>query len=226
MSAERVFAPTQLPAASAGTSVVREQARVAGYAAGWAAGSRAASEAAQHAAQRVAVRAADAEDEARARLGDALRTLGAAAGAAASRESSVLADATATIVLLALDLAEAIIGVELADGERSARSTLARALTATAPGETVVVRLNPHDHLELQEACADRSLELPAGVSLVDDATLARGDAVSELPSGHLDARLGPAVERLREALDELVSEGDNLGEILATVQAPAGGRP
>lgn len=218
MSAEQTFAPTQLPVVAAARTVeVREQARVAGHAAGWAAGARAAADAATLAAQRVADRAAAAEADARARLTEALRTLGAASGAAAAREGGVVTDATATIVALALDLAEVVIGVELADGERSARAALVRALSVPVPGAPVVVRLNPEDRGLLDDLCDVDELMLPVGVTLADDPTLERGDAVSELPTGHLDARLRPAVARLRTVLEEMLAEGEGLDELLGT---------
>ncbi|QIK84306.1 FliH/SctL family protein [Sanguibacter sp. HDW7] len=217
MSAEQTFAPTQLPVvAAARTAEVRERARVAGHAAGWAAGARAAADAASLAAQRVAERAAAAEEDARARLGEALCTLGAASGAAAAREGGVVEDATATVVALALDLAVVVVGVELADDERSARAALARALAVPAPATPVAVRLHPADRALLRELCDTDELALPASVTLVDDASLERGDAVSELPTGHLDARLRPAVERLRTLLEEMLAEGEGLDELLA----------
>jgi len=217
MSAEPTFAAAQLPVVAASrTAEIREQARVAGHAAGWAAGARAAAEAAEAAARRVAERAAAAEADAHERLADALRTLGAAAGAAAARETGVVSDQAAALVTLALDLAEAIVGVELADGERSARAALARALALPVPAATVTVRLNPDDHARLRDLLADGTLTVPDGVTLADDPALEPGDAVSELPDGHLDARLGAAAARLRTVLEEAVAERDGLEDLLA----------
>lgn len=216
MSAEHVFAPAQLAVVSeTRTASVRESARVAGHAAGWSAGARAAADAAAAAAQRVAQRTEAAEAEARARVNDALRTLGAAAGAAAAREAGVVEDATATLVALALELAEAIVGVELSNDELSARAALARALELPAATGPVVVRLNPADLLHVRTMCARGDLDLPAHVTLADDASLERGDAVSELPTGHLDARLGTALQRLRAALEECLADGSRLDELL-----------
>ncbi|MGP7960198.1 FliH/SctL family protein [Sanguibacter sp. A247] len=216
MSIEHVFAPAQLAVVSESrTASVRESARVAGHAAGWAAGARAAADAAVAAAQRVAQRTEAAEADARARLNDALRTLGAAAGAAASREAGVVEDATATLVALAIDLAEAIVGVELSRDEFSARAALTRALELPATTGPVVVRLNPTDLAHVRAMCERGDHALPAHVTLAEDATLERGDAVSELPTGHLDARLGTAMARLRAALEESVADASRLPDLL-----------
>jgi flagellar assembly protein FliH len=40
-----------------------------------------------------------------------------------------------------------------------------------------------------------------AGVELSPDASIARGDAVADLPVGYLDARIGTAVARARAAI-------------------------
>ncbi|MGH1550141.1 hypothetical protein ACRAWB_13615 [Leifsonia poae] len=59
-----------------------------------------------------------------------------------------------------------------------------------------VVRLNPADIAELRGAGL-----APEDVRLVADTTLARGDAIGELPGGWLDARVREALARAREVL-------------------------
>ncbi|MPV39189.1 FliH/SctL family protein, partial [Georgenia subflava] len=96
--------------------------------------------------------------------------------------------------------AEALLGAELADGPTAARTALARALAEPHGADVVRVRLHPADH-ELVVSATDADLAVPAGIELVADASLARGEAVGELEAGYLDARLGTAVERARTAL-------------------------
>lgn len=107
----------------------------------------------------------------------------------------MLASAAQTLQRAALELAEAVLGVELSDGATGAVAALAR--VAAAEVEPVVVRLNPDD---LRALGTDP--QLPDGARLVADASLGRGDAVAELPDGWLDARIGTALDRARAALE------------------------
>lgn len=116
-----------------------------------------------------------------------MRSLGA-------RTVPVVAEAQSAVLAGALDLAEAIVGVHLADRPHAAHAALARA-TSDPQGAVVAVRLHPDDVRLLAETGVD--------VPLVPDRTLRPGDAVAELEQGFLDARVHTAVERARAALDE-----------------------
>jgi flagellar assembly protein FliH len=194
----RDFFPMTFPSLPA--TAQQEQAdadsRAAGHAAGYAAGLRAAG--AELAGQKAAL---DAEHRA-ALLHDAARTdraivvLTAAALALDSRLLPVVSDAQDAIALSALDLAETIIGAELANSERSAKAALARALAAVDPATITTIRLNPLDLSVL-----DENVRAASAVSFTADASLARGDAIADLPLGYLDARITTAVARARSAI-------------------------
>ncbi|TFB95972.1 hypothetical protein E3O42_17665 [Cryobacterium adonitolivorans] len=127
-----------------------------------------------------------------------LEVLNAAVRALEIRTVPVLRDAEETLLGAAIDLAEAIIGHALADEATAVRSALGRTHSGVEAGSPVghTVRLNPHDL-----AVLDASTVAGSGVTLVADATLARGDAVSEFPDGYLDARIGSALQRARAVL-------------------------
>ena len=194
----RDFFPMTFPSLPA--TAQQEQAdadsRAAGHAAGYAAGLRAAG--AELAGQKAAL---DAEHRA-ALLHDAARTdraivvLTAAALALDSRLLPVVSDAQDAIAASALDLAETIIGAELANSERSAKAALARALAAVDPATITTIRLNPLDLSVL-----DENVRAASAVSFTADASLARGDAIADLPLGYLDARITTAVARARAAI-------------------------
>lgn len=191
------FVPAQLGNAATSASVASGYAT--GYAAGFAAGSRAAAVAASAAASRAQE---CARVEAERRLRDtraALAALAAAAEAARARTAPVLAEAISELRASAVDLAEALLGAELSQGDNSARAALGRALAARGEAEVVRIRLNPADL-----ACVRAEpggTRPPTGVELVPDAALAPGDALCDLEEGFLDARLAAAVERVRAAL-------------------------
>lgn len=192
------FFPMTFPALPATPEQDRADAdnRAAGHAAGYAAGLRAAG--AELAGQRAAL---DAEHRA-ALLHDAARTdraiavLAAAARALDSRLLPIVTDAQDAIAASALDLAETIIGVELADGEGSAKAALTRALAVVDPAVITTVRMNPLDLGVLDDA-----VRAASGVSFTADASIARGDAIADLPLGYLDARIATAVARARAAM-------------------------
>ncbi|ROS25783.1 FliH/SctL family protein [Cellulomonas sp. PhB150] len=193
----RAFHPAAL-GSTAARDEAYEDARSAGFAAGYAAGARrAAQEADAQAARVVRAAAADAEDAAR-QVAEVLVALDRAAAAVRAIVAPVLADATLALHEGALTLAEAVLGVELADDERSASAALARVRAAEPGPGPVTVRLHPRDLAALLTSDADvTDLRLEA------DAGLAPGDAVAEHAEGHLDARVGAALGRARAALTD-----------------------
>lgn len=176
-----------------------ERARGAGHAMGFAAGRRDAAEAAAVEAARVALERERAEAVRAAEHAAALAVLGRAATAAAARTAPVLADAERRLHAAALELAQAILGHELRDGEHSARAALARVRSQPLQVGGQTVRLHPRDLAALRAAAAPVDV---TGLTLVADAALAVGDAVSEHADGYLDARLTTALDRVRAVLD------------------------
>ncbi|MFJ4208328.1 FliH/SctL family protein [Paenarthrobacter sp. NPDC089675] len=167
-----------------------------GHAAGYAAGMRAA--AAEQRRLREQLQAGHAEmlDAGRSAIARAVAILAAASDAAHRRQEVAVGEVEDVLASSALELAEAILGYELAHGDRTARAALDRALGQ--PGATVTtVRLHPGDLATLEAA----DVVLPAGVELKADPTLNPGDAVGEYPQGWIDARLASALERTRQAL-------------------------
>lgn len=197
------FRPSPLATVVTPDKGAYDAGRAEGFAAGYAAGAREAA----RVAQEDAARARAAQEARRAAAQDALdralAVLAAAATAAAARTVPVVHDVEARLHEAALDLATAVLGVELADHARGARAALARVLAHVEGTEPVTVRLHPAD-LAALPAAADATgaaPTVPDGVTLVADPTLAPGDAVADLPDGYLDARLDRAVARARAAL-------------------------
>lgn|GEM_PF-727855 len=192
------FKPAPLGTARAVDRAASDHARAEGFAAGFAAGAREAARVAeQHAREALAARLAQ-ESEAAAVTTRALDVLATCAAAARVRTEPVVADLQARLQLAALELAEALLGAELADHDRSARAALTRALLHADAIEDVTVRLHPSDLAALRASGADAPRD---GVALVADPTLTPGDAVAEHADGYLDARLTTAVARARQAL-------------------------
>jgi flagellar assembly protein FliH len=196
------FTPLSFPSLdTANADRELESARQRGYAAGYAEGTRAAEVV-------YAARSADLEVElaaemqfAHARASRIISILNTAAEAITKQVEPSLLEAEQTLIDLSIQLAEAIIGVELQDGEVSARAALTRALEATESDTEVTLRLAPDD---LQVLKLDHGL--PEGVTFVGDETLRVGDAIAELPLGLVDARIESA---FRRAKYELLTAGN-----------------
>lgn len=197
MSTDARFSSLAFPRLQVVTDArVDEQHRAAGHAAGYAAGLREATAAAaalavQNAAEHTAVlRHTEAKSD------RAVRLLAAAAEALHTSTLPVLREAESTLVQTALDLAEAVLGAELSQGEISARRALERALGQGEHTETHTVHMHPDDLAVLGLATQN----VP-GVLFVADPTLSRGDAVTRFPDGFLDARIGTAFARVKTAM-------------------------
>jgi flagellar assembly protein FliH len=174
------------------------RARMRGYAEGHAEGYRAGLAEAE-AAQSIAAAQQAARDDAAAReVESAVSALHAAARSFGDREHELTDAAGDEVLRCAIELAELILGAELTDAGAAAAAAARRALAAAEPAEIREVRLHPDDLRTLQ----NRESEL-AAFTLVADGTLERGDAVATLAHGHIDARIGSALERARRALTE-----------------------
>ena len=194
------FRPAAMRSAAPENDAARTAGHSQGWAAGWAAGARAAAE---RAATAEAERAADhARSEARrqADVAVAVAVLTSAAQAADRRSAPVVEQVHRELAAVAVQLAEAVLGRELADGTTSARSALERALATPADLGVHTVRLHPADVAVVQDLVAVGELTLD-GVAVVADPRLARGDALSEHPAGFLDAQVGTALARARRVL-------------------------
>jgi flagellar assembly protein FliH len=185
--------------ADAGTpEAARTAAHAQGYAAGWAHGQYQA----RVEAERVAAGGRQEAAELTTRVDRALVGLVAAAAGLERRMAPVAADLEDRVLAVAVELAGALLGRELAVATEPGLDALRRALLLTPANRPVTVRLNPAD---LADLCAggspDRYEIAGRVVTLLPDAGLARGDAVADCDATTVDARLGAAMDRLRAAV-------------------------
>ena len=200
MSIDSTFSPASFPALkSSGSDAGELRSRAAGHAAGYAAGLRAAAHDIAAEEERRDAELARAIAEGEARVDHAVGVLAAAAEALNQRTLPLLSEAQDALAATAMELAEAILGVELNTTEVSATSALRRALAGVDALTVHVVKMNPQDLASL-----DQQTIAAAGVSLEADASLAPGDAISQFADGFLDARISTAVRRAREAILEV----------------------
>ena len=196
MSTSSSFAPLVFPeVATEVTGEIAERARVHGHAAGYAAGRREAAVTLEQ--DRSALRAQ--ADRLLAgeivRLRSAAAALEAAAASLRALAGSSNAVVDEAVLAAAVDIAELVLGRELADRPGSAVAAVRRALAAAGDAPVRVLRLHPQDLALVEEVAAEHP-----SVRLVADAGLDRGDAVADLADGSVDARIGAALDRVRLA--------------------------
>ena len=178
-----------------GEQVLRA-ARAQGYAAGWAEGRRRAAEQVED--DRVERLRLAEEDRLNTQVArdKALVALARATDDFHEQLATSYDELTAHAVTLALEIAEAVVGRELAISADPGADAVRRALRKVPPTAAVTVRLNPDDRAVLDlTALGDRR------ITLVDDPALARGDAVLETDTGIVDATIAAALTRVREVL-------------------------
>lgn len=192
-----VFPVVPTPTQSQAHTDAKTRGFTQGHAAGYAVGLQLASR------ETAAARARHDADHARrvseleARHAAEVESLRLAGAALVERTVPVLADSEQALFSCALELAEALLGHEIRDGETSARAALARAYGTGEAEVPVAIRMNPADLAVLGRVTGI----LPETLTLVGDPALNRGDAVAEYPYGFVDARLDTAVARVKAAL-------------------------
>ncbi|MCF3138913.1 hypothetical protein LRQ04_06545 [Paenarthrobacter sp. AR 02] len=203
MSTENFTRITFPPVGTTDRSDDVDRGFVQGHAAGYAAGMQAAAAEHRELQQRLRAEHQEMLDAGRSSLARSAQVLQAAAQAAQQRQEVTLDEMQDVLAASAVELAEAILGYELAHGADTARAALNRALGAggsTGVEHVTAVRLHPHDIAALQASGVDDI----AGVELKSDATLRPGDAIGEYPNGWIDAQIGTALDRARRALLEV----------------------
>lgn len=225
---ETAFTPLVLPRVGEMPIDVRsegDRARTRGYADGFAEGRRVALEES---------RAQQADEHERMRRlreaylqqrGSALAAVRASQVALDERAAKLSATASARIEQLAVELATAILGVELSDPARSAAHALRRALDATPLTTWTKVTFSERDGAVLQED-ADAT-QLLAGIETTTAPRVGDGGAIVEIPDGAVDTRVAEALTRALEALrgtdDQPEADGlDRTHVVEAGVDGPA----
>ena len=133
------------------------------------------------------------------RLVGLLPQLGAAATALYEREATARAHIEDQVIAVAFEIAQVLVGHELAHAEQPGRDALARALAFAPEQGHVVARFHPDDLGTLGDP---DTLAPGRSLVVVADPSLRPGDCVVDVNGCHVDARLDSALERIRSVLD------------------------
>jgi flagellar assembly protein FliH len=180
-------------AVAAAEAQARQDGWGTGYADGLAAGRRDAEEQAAVTAARLEAERVAREQQRDEQLAAALSRLAEAAAQLSARVAPAEAEVERRAAALAVELAEVLVGHHVTVGDCAAADAVERALRLVEPHAQVVVRLHPDD-------LATLPLPHPVpSVTLLADPAIERGGCVADAGARHIDARIGPAVARLRE---------------------------
>jgi flagellar assembly protein FliH len=136
--------------------------------------------------------------EVTARFAPAAEALAAAARQLGAADAVTLTELDQRVTGLALDVAQSVIGHELAATADPGAAALARAIGFVPDRGDLIARLHPDD----VAALADTGDLLPGReVTIVADAGVQRGGCLVEVGPCRIDAQLEPAFERVRAAL-------------------------
>jgi flagellar assembly protein FliH len=131
-------------------------------------------------------------------LGQLVQRLGREADALATRETSARADIENQVVATAVQIAEVLVGHELALPDGRGRDAIARALALAPVHGDVTARLHPADIALLGDPAA---LSPGRVLVIVPDPSLSPGDCVVDVAACRVDARVSAAIERAREVV-------------------------
>jgi flagellar assembly protein FliH len=131
-------------------------------------------------------------------LGRLVQQLGREADALAARETTARADLEDQVVAAAMQIAEVIVGHDLAEPDGRGRDAIARALALAPVHGDITARLHPADIAVLGDPAA---LAPGRVLSIVADPALSPGDCIVDVAACRIDARVGAAIARAREVL-------------------------
>jgi flagellar assembly protein FliH len=143
------------------------------------------------------------EQQRRAEVHAAVERLAAETHALDARHTAVIADIEDRIIDVAFEIATVLVGHEIAVATAPGRDAILRCLQLAPIDGTVVARLHPDDVDTASPNSSDAGNDSTYGrtLSIVADATLARGDAIVDIGPTRIDGRIAPALERVREVL-------------------------
>lgn len=177
------------------TPEMLESALESGYREGW---DRGYSDAFNEAENAHALERAERQQQQQAQLASVLNALETAIDGFKNRQAIELNSLQDATVDVALKLAAALLGRELELAQSPGRDALARAMRLAPVGESLVVRLNPSD-VETLGSVDD--LLVGREFKMLADPSIESGDCLLDAKDCQIDARIEPAIERVRMAL-------------------------
>ena len=141
----------------------------------------------------------------------------------------VLASLEPEIVHLAVDIAEKIVGMELATGREIITGIVRQALDTLKERDTIVIRVNPSEveAVTSNQAAYEAMIEGLKRFEVLADGAIEPGSCAIETNLGNVDARIHTQLEAVRAGLDEMAKiRGFEMKDKLATEPVEVPGDP
>ncbi len=120
----------------------------------------------------------------------------------AVRDRMAIADVERDLLALAVGLAEELVGRELSTIDEPVLDALERAVELVPDRGTPIVRVHPDDAETAREAVDADLVRWSDAVTVAPDPRVERGGCVVDVGPCRIDAQLGPALERMKAALE------------------------
>ncbi|MEM9041886.1 MAG: FliH/SctL family protein [Actinomycetota bacterium] len=144
------------------------------------------------------------------RLDSLCSALEKAVDALRTNDRENVAEIESAVVELSVEIAEAVIGREIANGDVVIES-LRRSLALVPSDQPPVVRVHPDDAGVAAEALEAGLVSASPDIELVGDPSIERGGTVVDCGPAHIDGQIGPALARIRATLGgDLLAHGGN----------------
>lgn len=169
---------------------------------GWAQGTRDAYTRLTEEVARIREHAAELEERRASDVARALRALDQAAKELEQRATPSIEHLEDTVIDMAVAIAQAVLGHELRRrNDRVIIQAMARILALVPTNEPVTLRLAPEDHATLAVHEVIESLSIARSITVVAAPELKPGDVIATCAATEIDARVEPALDRIRELL-------------------------
>jgi len=139
-------------------------------------------------------------EQARADLEHTARAFSAAIERLDARDAEVLDALQRRAVQFAVQLAEEIVGRELASCDDIVAASLARALQFVPDRGEIAVRIHPAD-VDVARTTVDAHVELSRRLELIPDPSIESGGCIVVVGALRIDGQMGAALTRVREEL-------------------------
>lgn len=118
----------------------------------------------------------------------------------------VLASLEPEIIHLAVDIAEKIVGMELATGREIISGIVRQALSTLKERETIAIRVNPSEveAITSNQKSYEAMIEGLKRFEVLADGAIEPGSCAIETNLGNVDARISTQLEAVRAGLDEM----------------------
>ena len=129
-----------------------------------------------------------------------LDELGSVAMSIEQSHGHIIEEIQRQTIALAVDIAETLVGHEIAAAANPGLDALTRALQLAPTAKVLSAQLHPDDFATLSLSPDWERFDLQ-GLSIIENPSLQRGDCIVDADATRIDARIAPALQRVRETI-------------------------